>query len=130
MRADSACVLLAREAEALHALNHLASRVAERLQTGAERRIQVVIDANGVERRKREDIRTVAHMMAERARYFRSSVEVAPMPAHERRILHEFLAAAPDVVTESAGEGDQRHVVIRYVDPSAQSLESHADEAS
>ena len=55
-------------------------------------------------------------MMAERARYFKSSVDVEPMGARERRVVHEFLADAIDVKTESAGEGKDRHVVITYID--------------
>ena len=113
----SARMLLARDGEALIALNHVATKIAEKLQASAEERFRVVIDANDFERRKIENLRTVAHMMAERARYFKSSVDVEPMLPHERRVVHEFLADAPDVQTESAGEGALRHVVIRYVDP-------------
>ena len=54
-------------------------------------------------------------MMAERARYFKSSVEVDPMPAFERRIVHEFLSNATDLKTESTGFGHTRRVVIKYV---------------
>jgi len=53
--------------------------------------------------------------MAERARYFKSSVEVDPMPAFERRIVHEFLSDAIDLKTESTGFGAKRRVVIKYV---------------
>ena len=55
-------------------------------------------------------------MMAERARYFKSSIDVEPMPPHERRIVHEFLSTMPDMKTESVGEGSKRHIVIKYVD--------------
>ena len=33
----------------------------------------------------------------------------------ERRIVHEFLADATDLKTESAGEGPARRVVIKYI---------------
>ncbi len=62
-----------------------------------------------------ESIRAVAHMMSERARYFKSSVEIDPMPAFDRRVVHEFLAQAPDLKTESIGFGPTRRVVIKYV---------------
>ena len=52
--------------------------------------------------------------MAERARYFKSSIEVEPMAPHERRIVHEFLSEMADITTESQGEGKNRHVVIKY----------------
>lgn len=109
-------VLLAREGEALAALNHLVTKLTERiLEDGV--RLRVVVDANDHERRKIENLRTVAHMMAERARYFKSSIDVEPMLPHERRIVHEFLSEMPDIMTESVGEGKGRHIVIRYKDP-------------
>ena len=62
-----------------------------------------------------ENIHAIAHMMAERARYFKSNIEVDPMPAFERRIVHEFLSDAADLKTESEGEGLSRRVVIKYI---------------
>ena len=53
--------------------------------------------------------------MSERARYFKSNVEVDPMSSFERRIVHEFLATASDLKTESIGFGPSRRVVIKYV---------------
>ena len=60
-------------------------------------------------------MRAIAHMMAERARYFKSNIEVDPMSAFERRIVHEFLADATDLKTESEGYGPNRRVVIKYI---------------
>ena len=54
-------------------------------------------------------------MMSERARYFKSNIEVDPMSAFDRRIVHEFLSSATDLKTESTGTGYNRRVVIKYV---------------
>ena len=109
--------LLGRDAEALMAVNHLATKMTEKLLADdTEDRLRVVIDANDFEKKKIENLKTVAHMMAERARYFKSSIDVDPMPAHERRIIHEFLGTMPDIKTESVGVGKDRHIVIKYVD--------------
>ena len=53
-------------------------------------------------------------MMAERARAFQYDVELTPMSAYERLIIHMTLADAPNVKTESLGEGRNRRVVIKY----------------
>ncbi len=105
-----------RDGEALTALNHLATKVVEQIMREETVRPRVVIDANNVEKKKIDNLKTIAHMMAERARYFKSSVDLDPMPPHERRIIHEFLGEVPDVYTESAGDGMKRHIVIRYRD--------------
>jgi spoIIIJ-associated protein len=108
-------LLFNRDAEALQALNHIATKIIEQMFREEKERPRVIVDANGHEKKKIDSLRTTAHMMAERARYFKSSVEVDPMPPHERRIVHEFLAGMSDLVTESKGEGKDRHIVIKYI---------------
>ena len=115
---------LGREGEALYALNHLVRRIVEnklspmsdlgilpRSDLGAG----ILIDINGFQKKHVESVRTVAHMMSERARYFKSDIEVDPISAFERRIVHEFLSDATDLKTESVGFGTTRRVVIKYV---------------
>ena len=109
--------LLAKEGEALSALNHIAMKVSEKYLKETNMNLRVIIDAGGVERKKIENLRTIAHMMAERARYFKSSVALDAMPPYDRRIVHEFLADLPDIATESQGEGRDRHIVVTYKEP-------------
>ncbi len=109
-------LLFNRDAEALAALNHLASKITEQLAGREEKHPRVVVDAGGVEKKKIDSLKTVAHMMAERARYFKSSIDLEPMNAHDRKIVHEFLSDVADIKTESEGTGERRHVVLRYVD--------------
>ncbi len=117
LSSSNARYLLGRGAEALSSLNHLALKIIEKMMTEGAILPRVVIDANDYERKKIENLKTIAHMMAERARYFKSSIDVDPMPARERRIVHEFLSTIPDIKTESVGEGAKRHIVIKYIEP-------------
>jgi spoIIIJ-associated protein len=108
-----------REGEGLQALNHLVHRILEsktpRADKGETMLPNVLIDINGFQKKRVDSIRAIAHMMSERARYFKSNIEVDPMSAFERRIIHEFLADATDLKTESIGVGPTRRVVIKYV---------------
>jgi spoIIIJ-associated protein len=109
-----------REGEGLHALNHLVhrileSRVAPEARASREQGLGVIIDINGFQKKHIDSVRAIAHMMSERARYFKSNIEVDPMSAFERRIVHEFLSEANDLKTESIGTGPSRRVVIKYV---------------
>ncbi len=115
-----------REGEALFALNHLARRILENkinleasLPSGSKAskldNLNFLIDINGFQKKRVDNVRAVAHMMAERARYFKSNIEVDPMSAFERRVVHEFLSQATDLKTESIGEGPKRRVVIKYI---------------
>ena len=107
------------DGEALYSLNHLVRRIVEAktLSTKTDESINnnILVDINGFQKKRVENIRAIAHMMGERARYFKSSIEVDPMSAFERRVVHEFLSNATDLKTESVGLGSSRRVVIKYI---------------
>ncbi|MCA9353472.1 hypothetical protein KC842_01195 [Candidatus Nomurabacteria bacterium] len=109
-----------KDQEILSSLNHLLRRIIETKITkentsGQEIKVPMALfDINGAQRKKIENLKTIAHMMAERARYFKSKIAVDPMSPYDRRIIHEFLSTKPDIKTESDGEGRSRHVVIYY----------------
>ncbi len=111
---------ISREGEGLHAINHLVHRIIESKAPknqgeNTPQGLGVLIDINGFQKKRVEDIRAIAHMMSERARYFKSNIEIDPMSAFERRVVHEFLSNASDLKTESTGVGRDRRVVIKYI---------------
>ena len=128
---------ISHDGEGLQALNHIVHRILEgktpSLRQGSEHSPlaggeesplpakggagggSIIIDINGFQKKHVENVRAVAHMMSERARYFKSNIEVDPMSAFERRIVHEFLSDATDLKTESMGMGRDRRVVIKYI---------------
>jgi len=107
--------MIGRDGETLRSLNHLVQRIVEK-GVIEEKGPSIFIDVNGYQKKRFENLKNIAHMMAERARYFKSNIEIDPMPAYERRIIHMFLEGAKDVRTESEGYGPNRRVVIKYVD--------------
>ena len=113
---DEPHFFIGRDGEALYALNHLVRRIVEgKIESTSDLGGQILIDINGFQKKRVENVRAVAHMMSERARYFKSSIEIDPMSAFERRIVHEFLSNATDLKTESVGFGPTRRVVIKYI---------------
>jgi spoIIIJ-associated protein len=109
---------VSRDGEALAALNHLVNRIVENKTSpkqGLGGRSIILVDINDFQKKKMDNVRAVAHMMSERARYFKSNIEVDPMSSFERRVVHEFLADATDLKTESIGFGPSRRVVIKYI---------------
>lgn len=107
-----------KEGEALSALNHLVRRL---IETDLEKKgidiadRNILIDIGDFQKKRIDNVKAIAHMMAERARYFKSSAEVEPMSAFDRRIVHEYVSNATDLQSESAGFGPSRHVIIKYV---------------
>ncbi len=109
--------MIGRDGETLRSLNHLVRMMVEKNMTPEETN-KIFIDINGYQKKRFDSLKTIAHMMAERARYFKSNIEIDPMPAYERRIVHMFLEGSPDIKTESEGYGPNRRVVIKYVNNS------------
>ncbi len=109
--------LIGTHGDTVHALDFLLKRIVEHArmkagQTGEEPHF--LVDVNDYRARQIRDLQTKALMMAERARSFQYDVELSPMSAYERLIVHTTLQNAPNVKTESHGEGRSRRVVIRY----------------
>jgi len=110
-------LLIGRNGEVLIALNHLIRRIIEKNNPPEknQERKNISIDVNDYQKKRIENLKTIAHMMAERAKFFKSKVEIDPMPSFERLIIHRFLATRPEIKTESTGEGKERRIVIKYV---------------
>jgi len=45
----------------------------------------------------------------------KQDITLDPMPADERRMVHNALTGMPNIKTESVGEGAQRAICIRYI---------------
>ncbi len=121
---DDARTLIGPHGDAVHALDYLVKKIAEhklfpQAEAGAPEkeggeRLHFLVDVNDYRTKQIKDLQAKALMMAERARSFQYDVELSPMSAYERLIVHTTLADAPNVKTESQGEGRNRRVVIKY----------------
>jgi spoIIIJ-associated protein len=105
-------LMIGKHGSTIDAVQHLAFRAAFR---GRETRKQVTVDAAGY-RERRE---TALHRMADRAaaealRYDRA-VELEPMRAPERKVVHTYLSERSDVETHSEGDEPDRRLVISPV---------------
>ena len=104
--------LIGPNGEHLRALNSIARRLVEQ-KHGAEA-ASFLIDVNGYHEAQMETVRGQARMLAQRARLFKHDVEMPPLSAYERLVVHELFADDPEIKTESAGEGKFRHIVLKY----------------
>ena len=119
--------LIGTYGDTIHALDMLVKKIVEKkmfpktpeegANPGAEpiaNEPLFLVDVNGYRTQKIKDLQAKALMMAERARALQYDVELSPMSAYERLIVHTTLQGAPHIKTESAGEGRSRRVVIKY----------------
>lgn len=106
-------LLIGRDGDALRSLNYLVRKIAEKkLQT--EDLPNFILDVNNYYGKKITEIKTKAKIVADRAVSFKRNIELEPMTAYDRLIVHAYLGKFKNIVTESAGEGPARHVVVKY----------------
>jgi spoIIIJ-associated protein len=104
-------IVIGRHGQTIDALQYLANALARR-QLGDARRRAITIDAAGYRSRRRATLESLARSSAERAAATGRRVELDPMTAVERKIVHELLKDDPEVETASEGAEPNRYVVV------------------
>ena len=94
-------------------LNALESVVRRMARKDVPQGTRVIVDVNGYRRERAAALREEAQGVAEKVKKSGEPHAFPPMAARERRIIHLELASRADLITESAGEGPARHVVVR-----------------
>ena len=107
---EGAGALIGERGQGLLALEHMLRRM---LSKNIGNTIRFSIDINGYRAENARLLRERARAAADEAKQHGAIVRFEPMTAFERRIIHLELAARGDIVTESNGEGLNRHVVVR-----------------
>ena len=103
-------VLIGRHGQTIDAIQYLANAIAYRRD--AEGRKEVVVDAAGYRARRRATLEALAVRSAERAIREDDRVELDPMTAIERKVVHLRLKDFPGVETTSEGTEPNRFVVV------------------
>ncbi len=113
---DELGMLIGRHGQTIDAIQYLANAIVFRGRY--EERKPLVVDAAGYRGRRQATLDALALRMAEQAAATGLRVELEPMTAVERKIVHEKLKDDPEVETASEGTEPNRFVVIfpRHVD--------------
>ncbi|MCE9577852.1 MAG: RNA-binding protein [Deltaproteobacteria bacterium] len=104
-------LIVGRKGVVVDALQHLVTKVVYRERAG-ERGKPLVVDSGGYRDKHIEWLRSLAARMGEKALSTKTIVELSPMSAHDRRIIHMAIAETPGLSSRSEGEGDDRHILI------------------
>lgn len=109
-------MLIGRHGQTIDAIQYLANAILFRGRY--DERKPVIVDAAGYRDRRQATLDALALRMAEQASATGQRVELEPMTAVERKIVHEKLKDDPEVETASEGTEPNRFVVIfpRHVD--------------
>jgi spoIIIJ-associated protein len=111
---DDLGLLIGKHGLTIDALQHLAYRAAFR---GMAERKQVTIDAAGYRERRESALHRMADRAVADAMKLDRPVELEPMRAPERKLVHLYLRESTEVDTHSEGDEPDRRLVVTPVRP-------------
>jgi spoIIIJ-associated protein len=109
-------LLIGKHGQTIDAIQYLVNAIVSRGLP--DERQQVVVDASGYRARREATLASIARRSAERAVQFGDRVELEPMTAVERKVVHVALKEYPGVETTSEGTEPNRFVVVMPADGS------------
>ena len=106
-------ILIGKNGVTLQALNELV-----KLATNNKflRRFRILLDVNGYKDNKYGRLERLARKLAREVQKTKTTYTFDPMPADERRAIHNACNNMNHIRTESIGEGKSRQVQIIYVE--------------
>jgi spoIIIJ-associated protein len=107
---DEVALLIGRHGQTIDAVQYLANAIAHR-RYGDERK-EVTVDAAGYRERRRSTLESLAVRTAQEVRTTGARVELDPMTAVERKVVHLKLKEFEGVETASEGTEPNRYVVV------------------
>ena len=106
---DDSGLLIGRRGETLRSFQFLVRFLVS--QSMGER-TNVSLDVEGYDDRRKQSLTNLAKRVSQRVVKTGRSIELEPMNARERRLVHMSLADNDSVYTESSGSGNDRKIVI------------------
>lgn len=113
LRGEGLGILIGKHGQTLDALQYLTNLAAGKAY---HHHYFVLLDVENYRERRKATLEALARRLAGKVRRTGEPVELEPMSAAERRIIHLALQADGAVTTESEGEAPHRYVVIKLKD--------------
>lgn len=106
-------ILIGKNGVTLQALNELVKLATN---NHFRRRFRILLDINGYKDNKYDKLERLARKLAKDVQKTKTTYTFDPMPADERRAIHNALNGWRNIKTESIGEGSHRQVQIIFVE--------------
>ena len=112
VKTDDAGRLIGRQGQTLSDLQYITNRILFQQDASAPK---IMVDVGGYRAQAREALVKKAKDAAEKVRRWGDTVELEPMTAFDRRVVHQALKDDPDVETHSAEvDGtDKKAILLR-----------------
>ena len=119
IKTSDSAIMIGTKGAHLLSFNHVVKKIAGKGKEEEDEATRFFVDINNYQEKLEEELKNKAKIMCERARSFKVDIELEPMSSYERMVVHAALQGIPDIKTESKGEGRNRRVVIKYVEPNS-----------
>ena len=106
-------ILIGKNGKTLQALTELTKLA---VSNHFHKRFRILLDVNGYKDSKYVRLQKAARRFAHEVQKSKATYTFEPMPADERRIIHNACSNMRNIKTESVGEGNHRQVQIIYVE--------------
>jgi spoIIIJ-associated protein len=100
---------LVAEPETVEALQEL-TRLAVQVKTNSFSRL--ILDVGGSRQKRVDDLTRIVNRIIDKVKDLGEAVHMKPMSSYERKIVHDLVSGA-GLVSESEGEGRDRHIVVK-----------------
>lgn len=106
-------ILIGKAGVILRALNFI---VKNAVNNTFKKRIEVSLDINGYKEDRYKKVASMAKRFGKTVLRTKTEIKLDPMPADERKVMHQEISKFEHLKTESKGEGKNRYMTISYVD--------------
>ncbi|MDS9471833.1 RNA-binding cell elongation regulator Jag/EloR [Sporosarcina pasteurii] len=109
LESDKAALLIGKRGQTLNALQQLAQLITNQ---HTDQFKVVRLNVGDYRERREQSLANLADRMADRAVQTGRKVQLEPMPAYERKVIHHTLSNRLDIETYSEGSDPHRYLVI------------------
>lgn len=106
-------ILIGKNGIILRAMNLIAKNA---VQNEFKRRVEISVDINGYKENRYKKVASMAKRLGKQVMKSKVDVKLDPLPADERKVIHQVISEMSHLKTESKGEGKNRFITISYVD--------------
>lgn len=106
-------ILIGKAGVILRAMNFI---IKNAVSTTFKKRIEMSLDINGYKEERYKKVASMARRFGKTVLKTKTDLKLDPMPADERKVMHQEIAKMKHLKTESKGEGKNRYMTISYVD--------------
>ena len=115
--AENNAIIIGKNGQTLRAISTVLKAA---VNATFKKRINVIVDVNHYKEDRYKKVKGIAHRVAREVLKSHVDAELDPMPNDERKVIHQYLQDMKGVTTTSVGEGNKRHLVIKYVKEEAE----------